>query len=126
MDVFSSLIKSPLKSPGQVLTASAAEEENSDEEIEAYLEWEEEVHAMSNAELKEALIARKLSPFGSARQMQKRLIEAGPEIEVFEVVTSGTVTLPEDIEVEVEETPAPRARRAASRSAVSSHGSPPD
>jgi len=52
--------------------------------------------------------------------MAKRLIEAGPEIEMYEVITSGNVTLEEDIEVEVEveETPAPAKRISRAKSSV--------
>ena len=68
---------------------------------------------MSSSELKEALIARKLSPFGSIRILSKRLIEAGPDIELFEVITSGNVTIDEDTEIEIEETPAQSHKRVS-------------
>ena len=49
-----------LRSPRSVTKASpAAADEDEDDEIDAYLEWEEEVNAMSTSELKEALMVTK-------------------------------------------------------------------
>ena len=52
---------SSILSPFKAAPAPAStEDDEENDEIEAYLEWEEEVNTMSNAELKESLMVREM------------------------------------------------------------------